>query len=352
MNKLCIYCKKITNNFSDEHVIPKALGGSIILKNAVCGSCNNALSKEFEMAVFKGENSPFSFLRSWTGMKGRRDVPIFGKEGHGQPVLLTLKEGYPQIQEYIVDKETFNYPQFIFVFEDGSIKRHDYIKDNNENFKEDIESVLTEEVIDKNKIKKLYFWCDSRTTSIYGSRLFEKGLKEWAESNNVDWELFDETAKGKAARIVININWHIIERLVAKIMLNLLFYKIQEPNFWFLPIFDDIRNFIRYGKGKPSHLLWSGDKPKADFLNGKLVTISLVTFESNKKVFGLFAMGLSIGGHVIKLANDTESNFKKDFGLTFNYLDRTFEEFSEQNTKKIIEEIVNHPIMGKRILEL
>jgi hypothetical protein len=352
MNKLCIYCKKITSNFSDEHVIPKALGGSIILKNAVCDSCNNALSKEFEMSVFKGKDSPFSFLRSWAYMKGRRDVPIFGKEGHGQPVLLTLKDGYPQIQEYVVNKETFYYPQFIFVFEDESVSRYDYIKDNNDNFKEDIENVLQNEGIDKSKIKKLYFWCDSKTTSIYGWRLFEKSLKEWAESNNVAWEVFDETAKGKAARIVININWHIIERLVSKIMLNFLFYKIQEPNFWFLSIFDDIRNFIRYGKGKPSHLLWSGDKPRADFLTGKLMTILLLTFEFNNKIFGLFAMGLPIGGHIIKLTNETETNFKKDFGLTFNYLDRSFEEFSEQSTKKIIEEIINHPIMGKKILEL
>lgn len=352
MNKLCIYCKKITNRFSDEHVIPKALGGSIILKNAVCNSCNNALSREFEMAVFKGGNSPFAFLRSWTGMKGRREIPIFGKERHGQPVLLTLKEGYPQIQEYVVDKDTFWYPQFIFIFEDGSIKRYDYIKDNNENFKEDIESILVEEGIDKNKIKKLYFWYDSKATSVYGGRLFEKGLREWAEFNNVAWELFDETAKGKSARIVININWLIIERLVSKIMLNFLFYKIQEPNFWFLPIFDDIRNFIRYGKGKPSHLLWSGDKPRADFLNGKLSTILLLIFEFNKKIFGVFAMGLPIGGHIIRLTNETEGSFKKDFGLSFNYLDKSFEEFSEENTKKIIEEIVNHPIMGKKILEL
>lgn len=352
MNKLCIYCKKITNSFSDEHVIPKALGGSIVLKNAVCNGCNNALSKEFEMSVLKGANSPLAFLRSWTAMKGRRGVPIFGKEGHGQPVLFTLKDGYPQIQEYLVNKETVYYPQFILIFQDDSIKRYDYIKDNNDNFKEEIGSVLLKERIDKNKIKKLYFWCDSRTTSIHGGRLFEKGLREWSESNNVDWELFDETAKGKSANIVINKNGVAIERFIFKIMLSLLFYKVQESNFWFLPIFDDIRNFIRYGKGKPNHLLWSGNKPEAEFLNGKLITILLLVFEFNNKIFGLFAMDLPIGGHIIKLTNETERNFKKDFGLTFNYLDRSFEESSEQNTKNIIEEIINHPIMGEKILEL
>lgn len=352
MNKLCIYCKKITNNFSDEHVIPKALGGSIILKNAVCSNCNNAFSKEFETRVFKGEDSAFSFLRSWTAMKGRRDIPVFGKEGHGQPVLLTLKDGYPQIREYIVNKETLNYPQFIFIFEDGLESRYDYLKENNDNFREDIENVLKDEGIDKSKIKKLYFWFDARTISVYGGRLFEKGLREWAESNSVVWELFDETAKGKAARIVININWRAIERSISKTMLNFLFYKTQEQNLWFLPIFDDIRDFIRYGKGDPGHLLWKGDKPDASFLNDKLVSILLLTFEFNKKVFGLFAMGMPIGGHIIKLANDTRVNFKKDFGITFNYLDRSFKEFSDENTKKIIEEIVNHPIMGKKILEL
>lgn len=352
MNTVCVYCKKITGNFSDEHVIPKALGGSIVLKNAVCSSCNNAFSEEFETSVFKGKDSPFSFLRSWVSMKGRRDVPIFGKNGHGQPVLLTVKDGYPQIQEYLVNKDTFWYPQFIFIFDDGSEVRCDYIKDNNENFKGDIEDLLKNEEIDKNKIKKLYFWCDSKATSICGWRLFEKGLREWAESNSVVWELFDETAKGKAAKIVININWRAIERSISKTMLNFLFYKTQEPNFWFLPIFDDIRNFIRYGKGDPSHLLWKGDKPTADFLNGKLGSIWMLTFEFNKKVFGLFAMGMPIGGHIIKLSNDTEKNFKKDYGLIFNYLDRSFEEFSEENTKKIIEEIVSLPIMGKKILEL
>ena len=350
MNKLCIYCKKITQNFSDEHVIPKALGGNLVLKNAVCHNCNNAFSKEFETDVFKGGNSPLAFVRSWTGMKGRRKVPVFGTESHGQPVLLTLKEGYPQIREYIVNKEPFYYPQFIINFKDGTTKRYDYKKENNKNFKEDIEKTIIEKEIDK--IKKLYFWCDSRTTSIYGYRLFGKGLREWAESNNVDCELFDETAKGKSAHITMKINWNMMERLFSKMLLNFLFYKIQSSNFWFLPIFDDIRNFIRYGKVEPSHLLWKGNKPQADFLNGKLVTILLLTFEFNNNIFGGIFFKPLIGGQIIKLTNETRKFFKYDYGLTFNYLDRSSEEFSEQNTKKFIEEIISHPIMGKKILEL
>ena len=352
MNKVCIYCKKIVDNFSDEHVIPKALGGSLVLKNAVCSNCNNAFSEEFETSVFKGKDSPFSFLRSWTSMKGRRDVPIFGKNGHGQPVLLTVKDGYPQIQEYLVNKDTFWFPQFIVIFDDGSEIRIDYTKDNNDNFKEDIENLFKNERIERDKIKKIFFWYDSKKVSVYGARLFDKNLREWAEFNNVAWEIFDETAKGKAASIVIKINWRAIERSISKTMLNFLFYKTQEPNFWLLPIFDDIRDFIRYGKGDLGYLLWKGDKPDADFLNGKLASIWLATFEFNKKIFGLFAMDIPIGGHIIKLSNDTEKNFRKDFGIAFNYLDRSFEEFSEENSKKFIEGIVNHPIMGKKILEI
>jgi len=47
----CIFCLTESNDLTDEHVFPAALGGNLVVKDAACRACNNRFSGEFEQEV-------------------------------------------------------------------------------------------------------------------------------------------------------------------------------------------------------------------------------------------------------------------------------------------------------------
>jgi hypothetical protein len=49
---LCIYCGR-TENLTDEHIVPFALGGNLILPDASCSECNK-ITSAFEQKVLRG----------------------------------------------------------------------------------------------------------------------------------------------------------------------------------------------------------------------------------------------------------------------------------------------------------
>lgn len=69
----CIYCKEFisTNEASDSHIIPAALGGYQKLRFAVCRGCNVAISREVE-TPFK---DAWAWLVSSLDIRGRRGKP-------------------------------------------------------------------------------------------------------------------------------------------------------------------------------------------------------------------------------------------------------------------------------------
>ncbi|BDH80254.1 hypothetical protein MTTB_p340 (plasmid) [Methanothermobacter tenebrarum] len=52
---ICIICKKNLpkNEFSDEHVFPESIGGSFVLKEAVCKKCNHLLGTKIDAPLAK-----------------------------------------------------------------------------------------------------------------------------------------------------------------------------------------------------------------------------------------------------------------------------------------------------------
>ena len=64
----CIYCGATDGRLTDEHVVPKGLGGTLILKKSSCDACA-ALTSKIELRVMRG------FLdhgRQAMGIKGRK----------------------------------------------------------------------------------------------------------------------------------------------------------------------------------------------------------------------------------------------------------------------------------------
>lgn len=69
----CIYCFKSDVELSDEHVMPKALGGQATLQRASCKDCADITSKIIRK-ITKGEKSIFGKARVVLGMPSRRSA--------------------------------------------------------------------------------------------------------------------------------------------------------------------------------------------------------------------------------------------------------------------------------------
>lgn len=73
--KQCMYCFKIEpdigkERFGDEHIIPLALGGNLILKESSCDHCAGIINKEIETPVL---------FKEWKLMRVKRDFPSRSK---------------------------------------------------------------------------------------------------------------------------------------------------------------------------------------------------------------------------------------------------------------------------------
>lgn len=71
----CIYCgantlAKGVKRFDDEHIIPLAFGGTLILREASCRSCGKIINKEIESPIL---------LKEWVYLRIRRGFPTRGK---------------------------------------------------------------------------------------------------------------------------------------------------------------------------------------------------------------------------------------------------------------------------------
>lgn len=80
----CIYCKRTDlpegmARFSDEHVVPRALGGTLLLTEASCNSCAQAINAGFEGPFIKGT---LGDIRHKHGTRSRHRKP-----GRGSPTI-------------------------------------------------------------------------------------------------------------------------------------------------------------------------------------------------------------------------------------------------------------------------
>ncbi len=98
----CIYCGTTTlpagvSRFGDEHVVPLALGGNLILREASCRRCERIINEEIESPVL---------LKEWVYLRIKRNFPT-RKKTRKRPTHVTLQchDGSP-IQIPINDYST------------------------------------------------------------------------------------------------------------------------------------------------------------------------------------------------------------------------------------------------------
>ncbi len=89
----CIYCGATEGRLTEEHIIPKGLGGTLVLPQASCDACA-ATTSLFEMRVLRG------FLD-----RGRQAMGIKGRKAHKRAVPDTLTQTFIQPDESTVERE-------------------------------------------------------------------------------------------------------------------------------------------------------------------------------------------------------------------------------------------------------
>ena len=89
----CIYCGATEGRLTDEHVVPKGLGGTLVLPQASCDDCAR-LTSQFEMRVLRG------FLD-----RGRQAMGVKGRKSHKRPATDTLTQTFIHADESTIDHE-------------------------------------------------------------------------------------------------------------------------------------------------------------------------------------------------------------------------------------------------------
>ena len=90
---MCIYCGATESALTDEHIIPKGLGGTLVLPKASCGACAR-LTSQFEMRVLRG------FLD-----RGRQAIGIKGRKAHKRLLPASVTHAFVQADESVMEEE-------------------------------------------------------------------------------------------------------------------------------------------------------------------------------------------------------------------------------------------------------
>lgn len=95
----CIFCRNHENKvgkLTDEHAIPYAMGGQLILRKSTCEKCRAATSK-FETKFIKGPFNAFRFAAGLQSRSGKmpKTLPIFAVNGAEQERIEIASDLYP-----------------------------------------------------------------------------------------------------------------------------------------------------------------------------------------------------------------------------------------------------------------
>lgn len=248
----CIYCllDKEEKNFDREHVVPRLMGtyqdGFVLNKNQVCKECNSYFSINIENEIaldsyeallrIKHRNKKMSDDRKL----GSNRIKLRGDEGIFNGIVFDVKTDKSR-----KEKMKFEIPMFIGIIENHQKKEYKYYTLDKlpkasdhilEKIKreKDIPGIVTtsvEKASKKEIEKKLYKqgYID-KNNYLYS----EKSIRDFADDEEFNVE------------VSLNIDGK-LRRLCAKTLFNYLCYK-EGKEFVLDEKFDNIRNYIRYGK--------------------------------------------------------------------------------------------------------
>nr|WP_311520729.1 HNH endonuclease [uncultured Porphyromonas sp.] len=169
----CIICHQDTEELSDEHVIPKAIGGYYHTYN-VCKKCNNVLGEKVDPTLI---NHPISqlirFSQKIKGYKGSYPNPFANPE----PSTDGTKYSVTEDEDGMLTPHILPIPKYIYA-EDGCLKSFHITLDieNRNNVDAFIDKILKKKGIDKSNVVKEEKIITERPTLRYH---FEIPLKDF-----------------------------------------------------------------------------------------------------------------------------------------------------------------------------
>ena len=104
----CIYCFTAQTSLGDEHIIPQALGGNVVLPKASCRLCEKIVGGELEGRVLHKTRGPFASMRLREGYKSKRP-----KE---RPTSITLKFFTDDGKEQFIQIPAHEAPRYWMTF--------------------------------------------------------------------------------------------------------------------------------------------------------------------------------------------------------------------------------------------
>lgn len=252
----CIYCKgrKNADDFDKDHVVPVSFGrfkGGLTLLNSVCRQCNNYFSRELEL--FLARDSLWGLMRFRYGLKAfEADKWIYSSR-----VRLVLDDpGLGDWNGAIVEvvpprNRSESNPEIILVPQVAFKKKGENIWKNFPIDQIRSQEDLLAQNFDLTKCKL-----------VGNSESDIEKVKEKLSQLGIDTSLLKELSDEKSnpamlGRLRVSVSSRIdaiILRSVAKIAFNYL-AKIQGTDFIIRQQFDNMRDFIRYGKNQDKGLV-------------------------------------------------------------------------------------------------
>ncbi len=89
----CIYCGATQGRLTEEHIVPKGLGGTLVLPDSSCDPCAK-LTSQFEMKVLRG------FLD-----RGRQSLGIKGRKSHRRSATESIKQTFIRADNSLVEHD-------------------------------------------------------------------------------------------------------------------------------------------------------------------------------------------------------------------------------------------------------
>ena len=252
-NLKCIYClkQKPASEFSREHVIPQSFGlfqQNLVLDDEVCRACNEYFGKILDRILAR--ESPQGVVRYLSGQKPiselskasrqrvhaqldsddpfKADDITFVKTDEGEGIALT-----PGIKYW----SSNNKWQFVSLTE---------LESKNEALLDDLDRSQPVELIYTGKDEKK---CKGQLTRI------KAALGRLKLGIDIDEESVEQLKPGEKLRIAIDVvEGDLTRRAVAKIGFNYL-TKTQGREFALNEGFNEVREYIRFGKGSQRHFV-------------------------------------------------------------------------------------------------
>jgi hypothetical protein len=264
----CVLCLEEYDVLTDEHVIYAALGSNLVVPRSTCTECQSQCNRSFEQKFLKGSNF-VSMLRAFLGIKGRRNIPIYGFDDHGEPLTIHVQPGFPPIRVGLTANGFERPIQIIVSDADRNCLEYFFLPDK-------IDLPITrsffDEIVEKipDKAQSVALWADGNFIAANHWRDLLETFVSWG--NQHDLAALVSCISAATANVPFTLDWNrsYIKRAVGKIGFMYLILNLDEHE-RFSPCLDQFRSYLLKGvlPNGPSGpeepvLQWNGTHPLND----------------------------------------------------------------------------------------